>query len=653
MTMAMKRLAAESSEAEPRTAGVAARNGLPAWGVALVLALPLSFLYGPGLKWRFIYDDTDSIVENESIRSLWPLIGTNGPGPLNPAPEFPTSGRPLVNLSMALSYWLGGLNPYGYHLVNLVLHFLCAMLLWTIVRRTLEMPRFGDEFLRSSNWLAVALTLLWALHPLQTETVAFATQRTELMMALFYLATLYCSLRYWAAEGAPTSRKCWLALAVVACLCGMASKEVMVSAPVIVLMYERTFVRGSLAECLRKSWPLYVGTALTWILLAALNVSGPRAGSAGFSLGVSAYSWWLTQSKVFFMYMQLVLCPWPLLIHYEPPYFTSMSEAWMYVVPLMLIAVGALVAVWKNWPVGFVAAWLGAILSPTFVVPIVTEIAGERRMYLALIAPVILFVIGGYRLARANDRARGGAPGGEPVATWRRPWIWAFVAILLLLSFTTATRVSMYKDEINLWLQVLDRYPNDYLAHHSVGALSVKMGDDAAGIAHYREATRLNPKAAQAHYALGLLLKKQGEFDEAITHFLAAARLAPKSASICNNLGVAQYVAGHNDDAIATFRKTIEIDSKYWTAYQNLGIALRRTGKYPEAVDALEAAIQIDPQQAAVYIDLARTYLAMKQPEKAAEALQRGIAAASAAGDDEGGLRLKAELQKYNQPAKP
>ena len=260
---------------------------------------------------------------------------------------MPISGRPLVNLSFAMNYYIGGLDTTGYHAVNLLLHFCSSMLLWAIVGRTLRLPLFAGRYETSANWLALAITLLWALHPLQTEAVIYATQRTELMMAFFYLATFYCSLRYWSslplsrgrdeAEAAvPDSRvrgAAWLSLAVVACLAGMASKEVMVSAPLMVLLYDRAFVSGSLTGALRRSWPLYVGLASTWLLLLLLAVNSPHRQTAGFGIGVSALAWWLTQTRILLMYLKLAVWPSPLLIDYKLPYFTTLSESWMYAAP--------------------------------------------------------------------------------------------------------------------------------------------------------------------------------------------------------------------------------------------------------------------------------------------------------------------------------
>ena len=162
-------------------------------------------------------DDEISIIKNPSIVSLWPLIGTaEQPGPLAPPADLPTSARPLVNYSFALNYHWGGLNPVGYHVVNVAIHFLTACLLWAVVRRTLRLEYFGGKFARDAGWVAFAVTLVWAVHPLQTEAVIYTTQRTELMMALFYLATLYCSLRYWELAAMPAvqaRRSAWLWLA--------------------------------------------------------------------------------------------------------------------------------------------------------------------------------------------------------------------------------------------------------------------------------------------------------------------------------------------------------------------------------------------------------------------------------------------------------
>ena len=222
----------------PRTNGTRSdpARGERSWGIELFAAALLVgavwIVYGPSLDAPFVNDDEISIVENESIRQLVPLWGdAEHAGSLTPPKELPTSGRPLVNLSFALNYRFGGLEPRGYRAVNILFHALNVLLLAVLVRRTLRLPYFGGRFGDSAGLIALAVALVWALHPLVTETVVYVTQRTELMVAFCYLATLYASLRFWESRAFR-----WLFLAVLACWAGMASKEVMVSAPLMVLL---------------------------------------------------------------------------------------------------------------------------------------------------------------------------------------------------------------------------------------------------------------------------------------------------------------------------------------------------------------------------------------------------------------------------------
>src|SRR5262249_22313291 len=147
-------------------------------------------------------------------------------GPLQPPRETPVAGRPLVNLSFAINYAIGGLNETGYHVLNIGLHIGCALLLFGIVRRTLSGPKLQARFGESANASAAIVALLWMLHPLQSEVVDYITQRTESAMALCFLSTLYCVIRAREAEAGVR----WQILAVIACAAGMAAKESMITA---------------------------------------------------------------------------------------------------------------------------------------------------------------------------------------------------------------------------------------------------------------------------------------------------------------------------------------------------------------------------------------------------------------------------------------
>ncbi|HMB95232.1 MAG TPA: hypothetical protein VKK61_04260 [Tepidisphaeraceae bacterium] len=284
---------------------------------ALLIFAALAVVYARALNVPFVFDDTVSIVKNPSIVRLWPLFGVGGnPGPLNPTSGIPTAGRPLVNLSFAINYHFGGLNTFGYRLFNLILHAMSALLIWRILARALRLDYFAGRFDRAAEPLALAVALLWAVHPLNTETIIYTTQRTELMVGLFYLATFYGCLRYWGAQS-PAARTGWLIVTTVACLVGAGCKEVIATAPLIMLIFERTFISGTFERALRRSWPLYVGMILSWLVLIGLNLSSPRSGTAGFNVqGLPVLAWWFTQAKVFLIYLKLVVWPWPLAIHY-------------------------------------------------------------------------------------------------------------------------------------------------------------------------------------------------------------------------------------------------------------------------------------------------------------------------------------------------
>ena len=273
------------------TGRASARSALRTAGPWLVLAGAILAVYLRAAPAPFVLDDQWTILHNPSIRTLWP------PGvSLSPPQHYPTAGRPLVNLSFAVSHALGGRARAGYRRFGFALHALSAGLLFALVRRTLEhcAPR------RDGTLPPFLVAALWALHPLNSEAVVCVTQRTELMMGLASLATLHASVRHWDA-GSPGAAAGWRAVAGAACFAGMACEESRVSAPLSVLLYDRAFRAGSLASAWRGLRGLYVGLSASWLLLLAVNDSGPRLDSAGFHLEVSPVAWWLTQAKVFWM----------------------------------------------------------------------------------------------------------------------------------------------------------------------------------------------------------------------------------------------------------------------------------------------------------------------------------------------------------------
>ena len=333
-----------------------ARKSAPAspprvWLYAAVLAIAGVLVYWNSISAPFTFDDQVSVVDNTQIRHLWPLWDALSP----PAGGWPVSGRPLVNLSFAVNFAFGGLDVRGYHIVNVALHVLCAWLLFGVVRRTLESRAMSRRFAAgTASGLAFVCALIWMLHPLQTETIDYVSKRTELMMSLFYLLTLYGSIRAAGSERAGA----WIAVSVASCALGMACKETMVTAPLMVLLYDATFVFGSLSEALRRRGRFYGALALTWAVLAALIWSSPRGFTAGFTTRLTSWTYLLNESKMIVRYLQLTIWPHSLVLDYGEPLPMTVAAAAPYVAVIVILLVITAIALawWPAW--GFLGAWV-------------------------------------------------------------------------------------------------------------------------------------------------------------------------------------------------------------------------------------------------------------------------------------------------------
>ncbi|HEY5226971.1 MAG TPA: hypothetical protein VIJ19_00450, partial [Opitutaceae bacterium] len=254
--------------------GLTGTGVLPA---ALLIAAAAAVAYLPSFAAPFVFDDVPAIGGNPTIRHI--------ASALRPPADTTVSGRPVLNLSLALDYAAGGTAPWVYHATNLAIHILAALALLGIVRRTL-----GPRALP----VAFSVALLWAVHPLNTESVTYVIQRGESLMGLLYLATLYFFIRACGSEG--NRARLWYALSISSCFLGMGTKEVMASAPLIVLLYDRTFLSGSFASALRTRGKAYLGLAASWILLGYLVLATHgRTGTVGFGAGISPLDYAQTQ----------------------------------------------------------------------------------------------------------------------------------------------------------------------------------------------------------------------------------------------------------------------------------------------------------------------------------------------------------------------
>ncbi len=563
----------------------------------------------------FVFDDVSSIVENPTIRRLWPLRDALSP---NPGWGLTVSGRPVLNLTLAFNYAISGLGVESYHALNLLIHILAGLVLFGIVRRTLDRSPLAAVFKDKAGPLALAIAALWTLHPLQTEAVTYVVQRAESLMGLFFLLTLYAFIR--AVESASPRR--WWIVAFAACLLGVGTKELAALAPVLIFLYDRTFVSGSFRSAWQRHRRGYLALAVTWLPLAWLlaGTGGNRGGTIGFNTGISWLGYWLTQFEAVARYLWLTFWPFPQVFDYGKIPSPGLVGALPWAVPVAGLATATLWALWRRPVLGFLGAWFFVILAPTSFVPGTNQMIVEHRMYLPL-AAIIAFVLG-----------------GMSVRISRRALIITGTGLALAAAVLTWQRNHVYRDAETLWQDTLAKRPQNARAHNNLGLLRYDAGRYDEAIAFYQEAVRLDPEVALVRYNLGIsfmragripeaaaaleeavrilpgyfiaqlelgvVLTQLGRPQEALPHLTEAARLDPAPAEAYFRLGVALADLGRWPEAAAHYARAIRLNPAHVQAHSNAGVALFRLHEVPAAIEQFNAALRLQPDLADVHFNL-------------------------------------------------
>ncbi len=595
----------------------------PVWLATVVIVGIGLGVYCGNLNCPLVFDDHNAIIHNPSIRALWPPWV-----PLWPPPDTTLSGRPLVNLSFAINYALGGLNVWGYHLLNNLIHVLTGLTLFGVVRQTLSMPGFGDRFRARANSVALAVALLWVVHPLTTEAVTYVSTRTESLMGLFLLLTLYCAIRGF--RSASPGR--WYACAISACALGMGSKEVMVAAPLLVYLYDRSFVSGSFRGALVGRKGFYAALASTWLILGVLLATEPRPQSVRFDVAdVGPWDYGRTQLGIILHYLRLSLWPDRLVIDYQDwpivgGFSASVAVQAALVAGLMALTIWGLL---RGARLAFLGVWLFLLLLPTSsVVPIVTEIAAERRMYLPLIAIVVLVVLAtgaAFRFIKVRGTLQRVFGIG-----------WLLLAVFGLATLTWSRNLD-YRSAVGLWSDAVAKRPNNFRAHNNLGTALKSDGRDAEAIEAFREAVRLRPKYRDAYGNLGAALTDIGRLAEGVAAHRKALEVAPDDALTHYNLGNTLLKAGDVAGAVERFREAISLDPDLAQAHGNLAVALMTEGDLDGAAGHGRRAVELAPDAPASYTILGDILARQGRLDEAAVVYRSGVAAVP----DDPGLRSR------------
>lgn len=541
----------------------------------------------------FIFDDRINILDNSTIRSVWPPWSA-----FYAMPGTGLAGRPVVNFTLALNYAISAEKVWSYHVLNLIIHIMAALTLFGIVRRLLRSVRFNEKYGHFATSLALGCALLWGLHPIQTQAVTYVSQRFESLMGLFFFLTFYCAIRGWQSSSVGV----WHSCAIIAFLLGVGSKEVIVVAPFVLLVCDMIFFHFTIKEVIRRSWFLYTGLSIGLAFLGLLVAMGGILATGTTKVSFTPAQYWLTQAQVILHYVRLTLWPDSLCLDYDWP-IAGIRNALPSVIILFMVLAVSVWLCFKRHPAGFLAAWFFAILAPTSCVPLIDP-AWDYRMYLPSVALVILVTGGIYQLGNlASAHCSADADFWQHLS--KKIFGYTMMFLVLLMGILTYSRNLDYQTDISIWADTVGKRPQNARAHKNLGVALMEAGKLCEAIGHLRQGINLksqniDPALIKAtlvnpYKNLGVVYLRLGNWRTAENYFRNVLVLEPNDAVAHSHLGFALYMQGQSGKAFFHLQKALFLRPQDVDARVNYGIVLRLQGNCREAMGHFQEALRIRP----------------------------------------------------------
>lgn len=541
-------------------------------GTLAIILLTL-IAYVPAMRAGYVWDDNDYLTENPYITD---------PGGLAKiwfSTDQPSQYFPLVYTTFRIEHAVWGMNPVGYHTVNVLLHIANALLIWLILRRL---------SIRGA-WLAAAI---FALHPVQVESVAWVTERKNVLSTLFYLLTVVASFRFMDSE-----RGWWkhYLLGLATCMLALFAKTTACTIPAAVLVVH--WMRGKRIGVreVAKVIPFF----LLGVGMGIVSIWWERArqGTTGEAFAFSIPERFIVAGRALWFYLQKLFLPVGLTFSY-PRWDINPAKPVQYAWLLGWIVIAGILWAYRSRCKGAIASlvFFVATLSPMLgFISLWTfryTFVADHYQYLACVGPIALFA---WLISR----------------TWANrdtDWAIRYVMpglILAVLGVLTWRQASAYAGPESLWRDTVAKNPTSWLAHNNLANLLTKRGELEEGMPHYYEALKLNPDFVEAHLNLGIALEVQGELSDALAQYKEVLRIDPTWPDGFYNMGVCLAKMGKVDEAIADYERAIELRPEYDKALNALGVALMSRGDFVGAIEQFSRILDMYPGHGLAHRNLA------------------------------------------------
>lgn len=571
-------------------------EGIPWVGVAL-LVLAVLRVYAPALRAGFIWDDDDYVTQNQALRSFKGLFQIwFSPGA---TPQY----YPLVHSFYWVEYSLWGVQPTGYHLVNVLLHASSALLLWALLRR-LALPG------------ALFAAALFALHPVGVESVAWITERKNTLSLVCYLGAAWYYLNFLGIgdnEQARQRRDYLLALGLF--LGALLSKTVTCSFPAALLLL-MWWKRGRVQKReFIELLPFFAaGLALSFV---TVWMEKTNVGATGKPFELGMLQRCLVAGRAFWFYAGKLLWPVPLVFVY-PRWQVSSSQPWQFLFPLAALAlVGGLWAFRARLGRGplvavlFFAGTLFPALGFINVFPMQYSFVADHFQYHASLGLLALFAAAAtvaWQKARLERYASAAA-----------------LLVLVPLGVLTWNQAHIYRDLETLWTDTLNKNPRAAMAHTNLANLRAEQGRVAEAFSGYEDALALEPGEETTNYCYGVTLYRAGQLPRALERFELVLHENPKNGMAHFNKANILGDLGRLAEAVGVYEEAIKLKPDFAEGYVNLGIALARQGRLEEAKARLEKAVALRPDFADAYLNLANVCVEMGKKDQAIAACKKAL----------------------------